>query len=328
VNIVLSRTDRLGDLILSTPAIATVRKSFPQAHVIMICSAYNRVVMERNGDVDELVTLPPKGSPRKVGARYAGHCEIAIALAPRSVDFAIVGATRARFRLGYTYARRYLARATAWRNLTRLALSEADPHLSERNPQRNVRHEVYQLLDLVALAGARRFVTALRVDVNEEDRHFAAAFPNGAITFHLAKRWLEHGSSLESTLKLLQALREFGRPLVVTSGAECSAAAAIVRGASVADAVAANLEFHQWAALFEQSACIVTVDTAATHLASAMRRPTVVAFEHRYFRLSSQEWAPYGVPSVLVEKPADSTPASLAALRTRVTGAVATLIHA
>ncbi len=48
---------------------------------------------------------------------------------------------------------------------------------------------------------------------------------------------------------------------------------------------------------------VVTVDTGATHVASAMRRPTVVAFEHRYFRLNSQEWAPYGVPHVLVRKP-------------------------
>jgi hypothetical protein len=30
----------------------------------------------------------------------------------------------------------------------------------------------------------------------------------------------------------------------------------------------------------------------------------LVAFEHRYFRLNSQEWSPYGVPHVLVRKPA------------------------
>ncbi len=29
-----------------------------------------------------------------------------------------------------------------------------------------------------------------------------------------------------------------------------------------------------------------------------------MAFEHRYFRLNSQEWSPYGVPHVLVRKPA------------------------
>lgn len=328
MNILLCRTDRLGDLILSTPAIATVRKSFPQAHISMVCSAYNRVVMERNSDVDELVTLPPKVSPRKVGARFAGHCDLAIALAPRAVDFAVVRASRARRRLGYTYVRRYLARATAWRSLTRLALSQADPYLSEIDPHRHVRHEVNELLDLVGTAGAHHRVRELRVDVDDRDRRCVAAFPAGAITFHLAQRWLEEGSSLSGTIALLQALRTLGRPLLVTSGPECASAAALVRRARVADAVADDLRFHQWAALFEKSDCIVTVDTAATHLASAVRRPTVVAFEHRYFRLSSQEWAPYGVPSVLVQKPADCSDASLAGLRARIIEAVSKLLHA
>ena len=38
LKILLSRTDRIGDLILSTPAIATVRASFPDAHVTMVTS--------------------------------------------------------------------------------------------------------------------------------------------------------------------------------------------------------------------------------------------------------------------------------------------------
>lgn len=294
----------------------------------MVCSSYNRVVIERNDDVDELVTLPPKLSPRKVGARYAGHCDLAIALAPRAVDFAVVRGSRARFRLGYTYVRRYVARATAWRSLTKLVLSQADPYLSESNPHRHVRHEVNELLDLVGMAGAHRRVSELRVDVNDDDRRFVAAFPARGITFHLAQRWLRDGSSLEGTIELLRALRTLGRPLFVTSGNECAWAAALIRSAGVADVVADGMKFHQWAALFEKSDCIVTVDTAATHLASAVRRPTVVAFEHRYFRLSSQEWAPFGVPSVLVRKPADSSYASLAELRKKIIEAVSKLLYA
>jgi ADP-heptose:LPS heptosyltransferase len=71
---------------------------------------------------------------------------------------------------------------------------------------------------------------------------------------------------------------------------------------------------------------VVTVDTGATHVASAVRRPTVVAFEHRYFRLNSQEWAPYGVPCKLVQKPADESPESLVRFRGEVLDAVAKLL--
>jgi len=92
--ILLSRTDRIGDLILSTPAIATVRASFPDAHVTMVVSPYNRVVMERNPDVDELVELPREGRPGAFGRLHSGY-DLAIALAPRAVDMQLVGATRA-----------------------------------------------------------------------------------------------------------------------------------------------------------------------------------------------------------------------------------------
>jgi len=82
------------------------------------------------------------------------------------------------------------------------------------------------------------------------------------------------------------------------------------------------------AAVFERAGCVVTVDTGATHVASAVRRPTVVAFEHRYFRLNSQEWSPYGVPSVLVHKPAVEDEAALARFRSEVVRGVTSLIHA
>ena len=113
MRILLSRTDRMGDLILSTPAIATVRKSYPCAHITMVCSPYNAVVMERNTDVDEVLLLPREVKPAAFGKNFRDF-DIAVALAPRSQDLALVGATRARVRVGYTYGRRYLMRATAW----------------------------------------------------------------------------------------------------------------------------------------------------------------------------------------------------------------------
>jgi hypothetical protein len=59
-----------------------------------------------------------------------------------------------------------------------------------------------------------------------------------------------------------------------------------------------------------------------------MRRPTLVAFEHRYFRLNSQEWAPYGVPHVLVRKPGTPDEASLARFRDEIVTGVKHLLHA
>jgi ADP-heptose:LPS heptosyltransferase len=328
VRILLSRTDRIGDLILSTAAIATVRASFPDAHITMVCSPYNRIVMDRNDDVDDIVELRPDAKPSDVGTQFRGNIDTAIALAPRNADLALVGATRAKVRVGYTYLRRYLARITAPLYVNRVMISEADPDLSERDPHRHVRHEVNQLIDLVALAGATHRVEQLRLDVTDEDRASIAYLPKDPIVLHLGSRWFMDGSTLASTIDLIRDLHRFGTPVVVTYAPECEQYVHAISDARAADVMLGGLPFHRWAAVFERARVVVTVDTGATHVASAVRRPTVVAFEHRYFRLNSQEWAPYGVPCKLVQKPGDELPESLERFRGEILESVAELLHA
>ena len=318
MRILLSRTDRVGDLVLSTPAIASLRRSFRDAHITLVCSPYNKVVVERNPDIDQLEVLPREVQPSVFGRRFRGKVDLAIALAPRTADLRLVGATRAKRRIGYTYVSRLLARLAARRDLTDVLISEADPRLAERHDPYPVRHEVLQVLALVERAGATKIVYDLSLPINQVDRAAVADIPEGNVTVHLAQRWTSEGSTLESLLALLRELRELGRPLVVTYGEEMSSAVAALREAGAVDHFAGGLPFLGWAAAFERAACVVTVDTGATHVASAMRRPTVVVFEHRYFRLNSQEWSPWGVPYALVRKPEHEDAASLSALRSEI----------
>lgn len=324
MRILLSRTDRIGDLVLSTPAIATVRASFPEAHLAIVTSEYNSVVMERNDDVDELIILRKGFRPRALTSRLRGY-DVAIALAPRAADLKLVGATRAPLRIGYTYERRWFARLTAGLYVNRTMISEADPALCDRDPHRVVRHEVVQLLDLVALAGAHRRVIGLRLDVTDEDRAAARGLPDAPIVLHLGRRWFSEGSTLEGTLAIVERLAALA-PVVITCARDCEHVASAFETSGFVARLLRNLPFHEWAAVLERGRVVVTVDTGATHVASAVRRPTVVAFEHRYFRLNSQEWSPYGVPHVLVRKPASEDPDSIARFCEEIAGGVASLM--
>jgi ADP-heptose:LPS heptosyltransferase len=326
VRILLSRTDRIGDLVLSTPAIASVRASFPRAHLAIVTSEYNKVVVERNDDLDELIVLPKNAAPRSLLSKLHDY-DLAIALAPRIVDIQIAGATRSPLRVGYTYERRWFARLTARLFLNRIMVSEADPELCDRDPHRFVRHEVDQLLDLVALAGAGRRITKLRIDLEDGDRTIARGLPEGPIVLHLAPRWFTGGSTLASTLAMVEELASLA-PVVITCARECEAEATAFENSASVSRCLRGLLFHQWAAVLERARVVVTVDTGATHVASAVGRPTVVAFEHQFFRLNSQEWSPYGVPHVLVRKPAREEPGSLLAFRCEIAGGVASLLAA
>jgi ADP-heptose:LPS heptosyltransferase len=323
--ILLSRLDRVGDLILSTPAIATVRRAFPDAHVTIACSAYNAVVVAKSPDVDAVSCLPAGVSPDTFGASFRG-VDLAIALAPNAADMRLIAASRAPRRIGYTYERRYLTRLVSRFWLTDCLVSNADPETCERVPHRIVMHEVNQVLALAQRAGATEMVPDLRVVIDETDRAAVTGFPADPIIVHLGRRWTERGSTTASLLDLFRELRSLGRPLVATYGADAVELADAVRDAGVADAVAGGLSFGQWAAAFERAACIVTIDTGATHVASAVKRPTVVLFEHTYFWLNSQEWSPYRVPNAVLRKPPTDAPDALRASRVEIVAAVARLL--
>jgi len=325
MRIVLSRTDRVGDLILSTPAIASIRRSFPDAHITFVASRHNAVVVESSPDIDTVIALPSEIKPERVGAQMEG-ADLAIALAPRAIDMRLVHATGAPRRIGYTYARRYLTRLVARRWLTDVLVSEADPDLADRHPALVVRHEVDQVLALVEAAGARTLVRDLVVPVTDADRAATAGLPERPIIVHVGKRWGEDGSTPESLVQLFRDLRTLGRPLVATYGDDGAPLAEAIAGAQVADRVIGDLAFGVWAATLERAACVVTIDTGATHVAAAMKRPTVVLFEHRYFRLNSQEWSPYRVPNAVLRKPRLTTDDALRASRAEIVEAVAQLL--
>ena len=142
------------------------------------------------------------------------------------------------------------------------------------------------MLSLIEAAGGTARYRELVVVIREVDRAAVAHVAGDGIAFHLGLRWFRSGSTPESAVELIRSLRAFGRPVIVTYGVDAIVHAAAVRQAAVADAVVGGLSFSQWAAIFEKSRVVVTVDTGATHVASATRRPTVVLFEHRYFNLS------------------------------------------
>jgi ADP-heptose:LPS heptosyltransferase len=325
MRILLARTDRVGDLILSTPAIASVRRSFPGAHMILACSRYNSVVVDRSPDVDELAIVHTEVKPAAFGARFR-DVDLAIALAPRDVDHRIVAATRAPVRVGYTYARRYAARLMLRTMLTHVVVSQADPATAERHPERVVAHEVEQVLAVAAAGGARTLVRELVLPVTDTDRAAVAGLPARPVVVQLGHRWTEHGSTTASCLQLFRDLRALGRPLIATYAEDGRELGEAVARAGVADAVLGGLAFHVWAAVFERAACVVTIDTGATHVASAVHAPTVVLFEHKWFRLASQEWSPYRVPNAILRKPPDESADSLRASRAEIAAAVASLL--
>lgn len=62
--ILVTRTDRLGDLVLSTPVFEALRRHFPKAHLACLTFLQNRAVVEGNPHLNEVILYDKQGSER------------------------------------------------------------------------------------------------------------------------------------------------------------------------------------------------------------------------------------------------------------------------
>lgn len=326
MTIVLSRLDAIGDMVCTTAAIRSVRKSWPHAHIALVCNPYNAVVMKRSPDVDELYVVESGNTTQLAEcARHFHGADIAIAFAPRAEDLNLIGMTEAKERVGYTYLD-FNAGILVEHNLTKMLVPSAYPAIYNVLPGQHVYHEVEQNLNLVEAAGGDISKPEMHVALADEDYQIYAHIPEGFILVPLAPKWFSNGSTQESLLLLLRSLRNFGRPLVLTFDERCAVDAQPIIDAEAADFVIGDAQFLPWAALIARAACIVTVNTSATHLASALKTPMLLLHEHGWFWVDRQKWGPYATDCVEVRKPVQTNDESLAASRKEIMEGVAALL--
>ena len=65
--ILFFRPDHIGDLLLTTPAICSFRKSFPDAHITAAVGSWSAEVLKNNPYIDELIIINSIGptGPKK-----------------------------------------------------------------------------------------------------------------------------------------------------------------------------------------------------------------------------------------------------------------------
>ncbi len=91
-NILIVRTDRIGDVILTTPAVEVLRKNFPHAKISMIVAAATRDLVEGNPYLNEVIMDDRKGVHRGM----LGFWRLARLLRQRKFDLAVVFHTKRR----------------------------------------------------------------------------------------------------------------------------------------------------------------------------------------------------------------------------------------
>lgn len=84
--IIIRAPNWVGDCVMATPALASLRKGFPQAHIILVCRGHSAEIFEGGPWFDELASLPH----RKESARMRKTLALVHALRRRRADLGVL----------------------------------------------------------------------------------------------------------------------------------------------------------------------------------------------------------------------------------------------
>ncbi|MBI2267116.1 MAG: glycosyltransferase family 9 protein [Armatimonadetes bacterium] len=310
-HIAVMRTDRVGDLILSTPVFAALRNAYPTARITAVVSRYSHEVLIGNPNVDHILIYDDRRSRARYKELRDQHFSTALALAPISACHRLAFASRAPRRIGYVYRSRPTALAAARLYLTDLLVCEVDQKDLEQT-YRTVPHEVEQNLELLKYLGITPQETRLDLHISSRETADAAAILSSLgmtresliLGVHLSTALVEQlpEGFFSSFLKAL--VKAFGAKVLVTYGPKEESWVHDIEDQVRSRFVqfVGYLPLKTWAALIGHCRLFISANTGAAHVAAAAGIPVVCVMEDKFFAYHSQRWHPWGVPYVLVRK--------------------------
>jgi len=266
---------RLGDVLLSTPLIRSVRRAWPDAHIDTLVFADTAGILEGNPDIDRVIAMPSRPSALdslKIAARLLGRYDLAASTqsGDRPTSFTVLAAPRRVAPVEERFSGR----------VKRLLLSRHVAH--------DVKiHRVEAMLRLADALGIARVP-----EVVPPQGHRAGDLPQGDYAvIHAApmfnyKRWTVAGWRA-----IAEALAKRGLTVVATGGPgteERTYLDEVWRGSPVVR-YDGQLTWPELSELLAQARVYIGPDTSVTHLAAATGCPTVALYGPTDPRL----WGPW-----------------------------------
>jgi lipopolysaccharide heptosyltransferase II len=277
--ILVIKLSAVGDVILASPSLRAIRAHYPHAHITCLVGSSSRPVVQRCPYVNEVFV--DDASAHHKG--YIGAWRLGRMLARHGFDvvFDLQSSRRSRL-IGWSSgaAERHGYANTKWSFLLSHRVPNTEPHLPPVDHQ-------FQLLEA---CGVRPMGDQLEYWHSDEDRQMITQFIKGQwmstaqpmVALHpgASASWPTKQWSTNSWAALCDLLAKDHIRTVISGAPEDVALGEDILAMTRSKPIIAigQTSLGSVAALFEQCQLVVTMDTAALHIAAAVSTPVVALF--------------------------------------------------
>jgi len=303
-NVLCVRLDHIGDVLMSTPAMAALKEGHPERRLTLLTSPAGAAIAPLIPVVDDVIVYDAPWM-KATAPRAGSGPELAMAerLRAGQFDAAVIFTVFSQNPLPSAFLC-YLADIPL-----RLAHCRENPYqmltdwLLEVEPERGIRHEVRRQLDLVSAVGCRTTDERMRLRVPAEAAQRADSLLAEA-AIDPSRPWIivHPGATAPSRRYPAEGFAAVARRLVVESGWQPLFTGTASEGDLVADiqamagvpthALVGRASLADLAALIAHAPLVLTNNTGPAHIAAALGTPVV-----DLYALTNPQHTPWAVPN-------------------------------
>lgn len=305
-NILIVRTDRVGDVVLTTPAIRALRGAYPHSRISILVAPRTRDLVEGNPDLDE-VLVDDRGKEHK---GPFGFLKLVYCLRQKKFDLAIIFHTKKRTNLTCFLAG--IPSRIGYKN-NKLGFLLTHPLRDTRHEGK--KHEVQYCLDVLQELG----ITAathwdLYVPVKKEAEQWVEQFcrehrisaQDRLIAIHAgasdpSRRWPE-----ERFADLIDKLIEdYSGKIVIIGTADIRKINREIISLAhhpVLD-LTGMMTISQLVSLFKRCDLLISNDSGPVHIAAAVGTPVIAIFTRNQPGINPERWRPLAQNSKVISVP-------------------------
>lgn len=291
--ILIVRTDRIGDAVLSTPVIEAMRRAFPKAHIAVMARAYARDVIEGNPYLNEVIIYDKKEVEGSFWGllRFASHIrrkkfDLAIVLHPVNSVHLLMFLAGIPRRVGYDRKMPFL-------------LTDRIAHTK----QKGEKHEVEYVLDLVRYLGIVPQHEGPYVPLHPRSEQWAdelfrrhGLLPDDRIlaihpgTSCPSKMWLQERFA-QAADELVKE-RGFKKVIVMGGPDEKAITGRVIKNINSSVIDLTGITVSQDSSVLKRCSLLLTTDCGTMHMAAALGVPLVVIFGRKQAGISPIRFGP------------------------------------